>query len=119
MQTRRVVITGMGSISPFGRGVDILIESLFAMKSGVTKIPGLADFGGLRTHVAAVVPDMDFEGDTEEISQVNVKDVYLRYSRLSGSGVAGQCNGSATVRRQTGHIYGFYRRQSHRNAGVF
>ena len=56
---RRVVITGMGAISPFGRGVDILIESLFAMKSGVTKIPGLADFGGLRTHVAAVVPDMD------------------------------------------------------------
>ena len=59
MQTRRVVITGMGAMSPFGRGVDILIESLFAMKSGVTKIPGLADFGGLRTHVAAVVPDMD------------------------------------------------------------
>jgi 3-oxoacyl-[acyl-carrier-protein] synthase II len=61
MQTRRVVITGMGSISPFGRGVNILVESLFAMKSGVTKIPGLADFGGLRTHVAAVVPDMDFK----------------------------------------------------------
>jgi 3-oxoacyl-[acyl-carrier-protein] synthase II len=59
MQTRRVVVTGMGSISPFGRGVDILIESLFAMKSSVAKIPGLADFGGLRTHVAAVVPDMD------------------------------------------------------------
>ena len=59
MQTRRVVIIGMGAISPYGRGVDILIESLFAMKSGVMKIPGLADFGGLRTHVAAVVPDMD------------------------------------------------------------
>jgi len=53
------VIIGMGAISPYGRGVDILIESLFAMKSGVMKIPGLADFGGLRTHVAAVVPDMD------------------------------------------------------------
>ena len=59
MQARRVVITGMGSISPFGRGVDILVESLFAMKSGVTKMPALADFGGLRSHVAAVVPDMD------------------------------------------------------------
>jgi 3-oxoacyl-[acyl-carrier-protein] synthase II len=59
MQTRRVVITGMGSISPFGRGVEILIASLFAMKSSVTKIPGLADFGGLRTHVAAVVPGID------------------------------------------------------------
>jgi 3-oxoacyl-[acyl-carrier-protein] synthase II len=29
------------------------------MKSSVAKIPGLAEFGGLRTHVAAVVPDMD------------------------------------------------------------
>ena len=36
MQTRRVVITGMGSISPFGRGVDILVESLFNMKSAVS-----------------------------------------------------------------------------------
>jgi 3-oxoacyl-[acyl-carrier-protein] synthase II len=59
MQTRRVVITGMGAISPYGRGVDILIESLFAMKSSVTKVPGLADFAGLKTHVAAVVPDID------------------------------------------------------------
>ncbi len=59
MQTRRVVITGMGAVSPYGRGVDKLIESLFAMKSSVTKIPGLPDFGGLRTHVGAVVPEID------------------------------------------------------------
>lgn len=59
MQARRVVITGMGAISPYGRGVDIFIESLFALKSSVKKIPGLADFGGLRTHIAAVVPDID------------------------------------------------------------
>jgi 3-oxoacyl-[acyl-carrier-protein] synthase II len=101
MQNRRVVITGMGSISPFGRGVNILIESLFAMKSGVTKIPGLADFGGLRTHVAALVADMDPReiprkyrrsmskmsiyatlASQEAVSQGNVKETMLSGGRL-------------------------------------
>jgi 3-oxoacyl-[acyl-carrier-protein] synthase II len=56
MQAARVVITGMGSISPFGRGVDTLVESLFSMKSAVVNVPALAGFGGLRTRVAALVP---------------------------------------------------------------
>lgn len=59
MQNRRVVITGMGSVSPFGRGVDVLVSSLFAMKSGVQHVALLQDFGGLRTRVAALVPDID------------------------------------------------------------
>ena len=41
MQTRRVVISGMGSISPFGRGVETLVGSLFAMKSAVADCSGL------------------------------------------------------------------------------
>jgi 3-oxoacyl-[acyl-carrier-protein] synthase II len=59
MQTKRVVITGMGSISPFGRGVDTLVESLFNMKSAVVHVPALADLGGLRTRVAALVTNID------------------------------------------------------------
>src|SRR5512137_1572471 len=59
MQTKRVVITGMGSISPFGRGVDTLVESLFNMKSAVVHVPALADLGGLKTRVAALVTDID------------------------------------------------------------
>jgi len=59
MQTRRVVISGMGSISPFGRGVETLVESLFNMKSAVVSVPALNDFGGLRTRVAALVPEVD------------------------------------------------------------
>ncbi len=59
MQNRRVVITGMGSVSPFGRGVDTLVSSLFEMKSGVQSVASLRDFGGLRTSVAALVPGID------------------------------------------------------------
>ena len=32
---RRVVVTGMGCVSPFGVGVDVLWENLKAGKSGV------------------------------------------------------------------------------------
>ncbi len=59
MQVRRVVISGMGSISPFGRGVETLVESLFAMKSAVVNVPALNDLGGLRPRVAALVPYID------------------------------------------------------------
>ena len=59
MQPRRVVVTGMGAVSPFGNGVDILLESLEAGKSAVESISGLEEFGGIRTRVAALVPDMD------------------------------------------------------------
>ncbi len=59
MQVRRVVISGMGSISPFGRGVETLVESLFDMKSAVVNVPALNDLGGLRPRVAALVPYID------------------------------------------------------------
>ena len=59
MQVRRVVISGMGSISPFGRGVETLVESLFAMKSAVVNVPALNDLEGLRPRVAALVPHID------------------------------------------------------------
>ena len=59
MQPRRVVVTGMGAVSPFGKGVDILMESLMTGKSSVKIITGLEGFGGLRTRVAALVPALD------------------------------------------------------------
>lgn len=59
MGMRRVVITGMGSISPFGQGVDLLNESLACGKSGIVKVPELESTEGLNSHVAGIVPDID------------------------------------------------------------
>jgi 3-oxoacyl-[acyl-carrier-protein] synthase II len=59
MQLRRVVITGMGAISPFGKGVDVLMESLLKGKSGAVMVPELKSIGGVRSHVAALVQDVD------------------------------------------------------------
>jgi 3-oxoacyl-[acyl-carrier-protein] synthase II len=49
----------MGSVSPFGKSVKTLMDSLFANKSAVTNVPELADLGSLRTRVAAVVQGVD------------------------------------------------------------
>ncbi len=53
---RRVAITGMGAISPFGRGVENLVSALAEGKSAVSRHDFLDNFEGLRTRVAALVP---------------------------------------------------------------
>lgn len=59
MGVRRVVVTGMGSVSPFGKGVGTLIDSLRTNRSAVTILPELSEIGRLRTKVAATVKDID------------------------------------------------------------
>ena len=59
MKNRRVVITGTGAVSPFGVGVECLWENLFAGRSAVKMIPSLKELGGLRSSVAAIVPEID------------------------------------------------------------
>ena len=59
MPLKRVVITGMGAITPFGRGVDTLMNALLGGESGVRILPELADIRGIRTRVAALVPGID------------------------------------------------------------
>jgi 3-oxoacyl-[acyl-carrier-protein] synthase II len=59
MSQRRVVITGIGAVSPFGTGVECLWEHLVAGDSAVRFIPKMAQLRGLRSSVAAMVPEID------------------------------------------------------------
>ena len=59
MLLRRVVITGIGVVSPFGRGIDSLMAALIAGRSGVVRVPALAEITGMRTRVAALVTGVD------------------------------------------------------------
>jgi 3-oxoacyl-[acyl-carrier-protein] synthase II len=59
MRARRVVITGTGAVTPFGRGAGALVDSLYAGRSGVVARPELGAVGGMRCRVAARVPEID------------------------------------------------------------
>jgi 3-oxoacyl-[acyl-carrier-protein] synthase II len=59
MLLRRVVITGLGVVSPFGRGIDSMMEALLAGKSGVVRVPALSEIKGMRTRVAALATGVD------------------------------------------------------------
>ena len=78
MTKRRVVITGMGAISPYGLGVDKFWNSLKEGKSGIRTIQNM-NLEKHTTHIAGEVPnDVDFEQfmDAKEIKRTD------RYSVL-------------------------------------
>lgn len=56
---RRVVITGMGVVSPFGMGLDALMDGLEAGRSCVRRMEGWEDYKGLRSLVAAPAEVVD------------------------------------------------------------
>jgi 3-oxoacyl-[acyl-carrier-protein] synthase II len=59
MLLRRVVITGIGVVSPFGRGIKNLMSALLTGKSGVVEVPALSEITGMRTRVAALATGVD------------------------------------------------------------
>ncbi|MBI3752977.1 MAG: beta-ketoacyl-[acyl-carrier-protein] synthase family protein [Deltaproteobacteria bacterium] len=53
MQLKRVVITGVGVVSPFGSGVDVLMNGIEQGRSAVRHMDGWDQYIGLRSHVGA------------------------------------------------------------------
>src|SRR5208282_1491095 len=59
MHMKRVVVTGMGVVSPFGRGVSSLVDSLMSGISAVKRLPELEQIIGVRSFVGASVSGVD------------------------------------------------------------
>ncbi len=59
MTKKRVVITGRGAVSPFGLGVPLLVENIWAGRSAVRFMPDWSSIKGLTSCIAAPVPDYD------------------------------------------------------------
>jgi 3-oxoacyl-[acyl-carrier-protein] synthase II len=57
---KRVVITGVGAVSPYGAGVKLLTDSMLEGKSAVTFNAELAANPDILSHVSATVPETDF-----------------------------------------------------------
>lgn len=61
MQLRRVVITGLGAVSPFGQGTERLFQALHDGESAVRYVAELETIRGLGPHLAGLVPDIDIK----------------------------------------------------------
>ncbi|NDV26725.1 beta-ketoacyl synthase [Desulfovibrio sp. JC010] len=59
MHLQRVVITGMGAISPLGSGVKKLWNGLVAGRSGISRMEELDAVKGLRPRIAGRVPEVN------------------------------------------------------------
>ncbi len=71
---RRVVVTGMGIVSPLGVGVDSVWEKIIAGKSGITKIQGFQT-DDLPCKIAGVLPSGNkAEGKFNPDEWVSAKD---------------------------------------------
>jgi len=56
---RRIVVTGFGAVTPYGCGVPTMWQALREGRTAVRCCPALAQVQGLRTTVAAEVPEVD------------------------------------------------------------
>lgn len=68
---RRVVITGMGMVTPLGVGVKRNWDSITAGKSGIRKIDEF-DLTDMASHVAGIVPKTESETPTDGAFNVNL-----------------------------------------------
>ncbi|MFC1467147.1 beta-ketoacyl-ACP synthase II [Verrucomicrobiota bacterium] len=59
MERRRVVITGMGAVTPIGNDVDTYWNSLVAGKSGIARIQGMDDIDQYAAQIGAQLKDFD------------------------------------------------------------
>lgn len=62
MRLKRVVITGVGAVSPFGLGADTLYSALIEGRSCIRPITELQSVTGLRCHIAGKAPDPEALG---------------------------------------------------------
>ncbi len=60
MADRRVVVTGMGAVTPFGVSVDLYWDGLIGGRSGITPI-SLFDVTPFDVHIAGEIPSFDAE----------------------------------------------------------
>ncbi|MFZ9846513.1 MAG: beta-ketoacyl synthase N-terminal-like domain-containing protein, partial [Candidatus Limnocylindrus sp.] len=77
-EAHRVVVTGMGAVSPLGRGVDALWSGLLAGRSGIRRLEGL-DLTGQEVDFGGQVPDFD-PSDIIEAKQIKRLDRFAHFA---------------------------------------
>ena len=78
-EMKRVVITGMGVISPVGNDVNTFWENLKAGKCGITRLEGFEEYN-LPIHVAGRVKDFDPLKSGLTAAEKRRNDIYSQYA---------------------------------------
>jgi len=79
MEPRRVVVTGLGLVTPLGTGVEKNWEALLAGRSGVGPIARFPNVEFFSTRIAGQVPDFRAE-DFIESKEIKKMDLFIQYS---------------------------------------
>ena len=80
MKERRVVITGMGIISPIGNDIDTFRKSLSEGRCGISLIEGMDEYGELPVHVAGLVKDFNPVALGMDAASVRRSDLFSRFA---------------------------------------
>src|SRR5262249_60828510 len=83
---RRVVVTGLGVVSPIGIGIDTFWKSALAGRAGVTALSGFEELPleGYRSQVAGQVLDFDVDRLPKTV-QADRLDRYAQLALLAAS----------------------------------
>jgi 3-oxoacyl-[acyl-carrier-protein] synthase II len=83
-EQRRVVVTGLGVVSPLGTGVEKNWQAILEGKSGIRKITRF-DTDGFASRIAGEVPDFKAE-DFIESKEIKKMDLFIQYSLGAAAG---------------------------------
>lgn len=88
---RRVVVTGLGMISPVGPSVAVSWDNVLRSKSGIKRIPhSLFDTSDLATKIAGFIPDSDAEfgfnlGDYLSSKEARKMDRFIHFAIVAST----------------------------------
>lgn len=79
MSSRRIVVTGLGMVSPLGNTVDDSWNALIAGKSGIDKIESF-DSEGFATQISGQIKDFDITQYDITVKDARKIDVFIQYA---------------------------------------
>src|SRR6185503_5025037 len=88
---RRVVITGIGMITPYGLGAELAWQKLLAGESGLSKITRF-DISEYPTKIAGTLPNLDFAKLLSDVPELRRMDTMVAMSLLATKEALSQAN---------------------------
>jgi 3-oxoacyl-[acyl-carrier-protein] synthase II len=83
-EQRRVVVTGLGLVTPLGTGLEKNWQALVAGHSGIRKIDRFPNIDAFASRIAGQVPDFHAE-DFIEPKEIKKMDLFIQYSVAAAS----------------------------------